>query len=77
MEYPDDMSESDTPAAMGVLPWRILDEGEFATCMMALRQPGSSGRLNRKPLKMRLPHEELTTRQLVRHRRDALHREEW
>lgn len=32
---------------------------------------------NRKPLKMRLPHEELTTRQLVHHMRDAIHREEW
>ena len=27
------------------------------------------------PLKLRLPHEQLTTRQLVRHMRDAIHRE--
>jgi hypothetical protein len=31
---------------------------------------------NRKP-KMKLPYEELTTRQLVQHMRDAIHREEW
>jgi hypothetical protein len=34
-------------------------------------------RWNRKPTKMRLPHEELTNRQLVRHMRDAINREEW
>jgi hypothetical protein len=34
-------------------------------------------RWNRKPKKMRLPHEELTIRQLVQHMRDAIHREEW
>ncbi len=34
-------------------------------------------RWNRKPNKMKLPHEELTTRQLIQHMRDALHREEW
>ena len=34
-------------------------------------------RRNRKQKKMRLPHEELTTRQLIKHMRDAIHREEW
>jgi len=34
-------------------------------------------RWNRKPLKMRLPHEALTTRQLVQHTGDAIHREDW
>ncbi len=34
-------------------------------------------RWKRMPLKMRLPHEQLTTRQLVQHMRDAIHREEW
>jgi hypothetical protein len=34
-------------------------------------------RWNRKPKKMRLPHEELTTRQLIKHMRDAIHREGW
>jgi hypothetical protein len=34
-------------------------------------------RWNRKPEKMRLLHEDLTTRQLIRHMRDALHRQDW
>lgn len=34
-------------------------------------------RWKRKPLKMKLPRTELTTRQLVQHMRDATHREEW
>ncbi len=34
-------------------------------------------RWKREPTKMRLPHEELTTRQLVRHMRDAIRREDW
>jgi hypothetical protein len=34
-------------------------------------------RLGRKPKKLRLPHEKLTTRQVVRHMRDAIHREKW
>ena len=31
----------------------------------------------RKPQKMRLPHEELTIRQLVQHMRDTILREKW
>jgi len=34
-------------------------------------------RWKRKPKKMKLPHEELTTRQLIQHMRDAIHREDW
>jgi excisionase family DNA binding protein len=34
-------------------------------------------RWNRTPLKMKLPHEELTTRQLISHIRAAIHREDW
>ena len=38
---------------------------------------GPPERWNRKPLKTRLPHEELTTRQLEQHMRAAIHREDW
>jgi len=37
----------------------------------------SPERWNRKPIKMKLPHDELTTRQLIQHMRDAIHREKW
>jgi hypothetical protein len=40
-------------------------------------QPSLPERWNRKPKKMRLPHEDLTTRQLVQHMQDAIYREEW
>jgi hypothetical protein len=56
---------------------RILGDRELPSCARALLHLRFSERWNRKPLKMKLPHEELTTRQLIRHMRDAIHREEW
>jgi hypothetical protein len=44
---------------------------------MPLRRPNSWERWKRKPQKMKLPHEELTTKQLIQHMRDTIHREEW
>ena len=45
----------------------------FGNCTV-IRPPE---RWNRKPKKMRLPHGELTTRQLVQHMQDAIHRADW
>ncbi len=56
---------------------RILGDRKMQLFTTLLRHLSSSERWNRKPLKMKLPHEELTTRQLVQHMRDAIHREEW
>lgn len=51
--------------------WKVATMYDAATITQLLAAT------NRKPKKMKLPYEELTTRQLVQHMRDAIHREEW
>ena len=55
----------------------ILGDLESYPLRSAHDNPRPPERWKRMPLKMKLPHEELTTKQVIQHMRDAIHREEW